>query len=105
MNLTITAPPKPSGTASEDTKNLYKWCSGLYSNLKRVFFTIDDMNITALDGGKLYGEIDLSKTALKGLNVNLNGDGFSLVTPDGAQYLKLENGSLTFCGTVKEPEV
>lgn len=105
MNITVTAPPAISGRSGEDIENLHKWCVGLYLNLKRVLFTLGDVNITALDAAKLYGEIDLSKTSLCGLNVNVTTDGLSLATPDGAQYLKLENGALTFCGTVKEPEL
>lgn len=100
MNITLNAPPVLTGNDSYDIQSLNSWCRGFYMQLKRILYSLDTSNITELDASRLNGTVSLGETTLNGVNVNIGGDTFSIVTPDGTQYLKLENGKLTFCGTV-----
>ncbi len=100
MNITITSPPVLTGDAENDVSKLNDWCRGLYMQLKRILYSLDTGNITELDASKLNGTMSLDETTLSGVNVTITGDTFKLATPDGAQYLTLEDGTLKFCGKV-----
>lgn len=100
MNITLNAPPVPTGDNNQDIERLYSWCCGFYSQMKRILYSLDTSNIIELDASHLNGILPLDSASLEGANVTIKGDSFSISTPDGGQYLKLENGNLTFCGTV-----
>ncbi len=102
MNITLTAPPNLTGDAQLDVSALKDWCDSFYLQLKRILYSLDTSNITELNASVLNGTIPLSSVSLSGTNVYLGNNYFSIATPDGAQYLKLENGALTFKGTVIE---
>lgn len=100
MNITLTAPPILTGDAQTDVQRLNDWCCGFYMQLKRILYSLDTSNIIELDASRLNGTLSLGETTLEGVNVKIDGDTFSISTPDGSQYLTLSNGKLTFCGTV-----
>ena len=100
MNITLNAPPVPTGDAQIDAIELNEWCRGFYMQLKRILYSLDSSNITELDESKLNGTLPLGETKLEGVNVKISGDEFSISTPDGSQYLTLSGGQLKFSGTV-----
>ena len=100
MNITLNAPPAPTGDAQIDVLNLNDWCRGFYAQMKRILYSLDSSNITELDASKLNGTIPLGETKLEGVNVKISDDEFSISTPDGSQYLTLSGGVLKFSGTV-----
>lgn len=100
MNISITSPPAITGDTQKDLLNLHDWCHGFYLQLKRILYCLDTGNITELDASKINGTMSLDTTVLSGINVNISGDTFKITTPDGSQYLTLENGVLKFRGTV-----
>ena len=100
MNITLNAPPLMTGDAQTDVKNLNDWCCGFYMQLKRILYSLDTSNIIELDASRLNGVLPLDRTSLNGMNVKISGDTFSIETPVGEQYLKLEGGVLKFSGEV-----
>lgn len=100
MNITLTAPPMLTGDAQTDVQRLNEWCCGFYMQLKRILYSLDTSNIIELDASRLNGTLPLGEMTLKGNNVKISGDTFSITTPDKSQYLTLSNGKLTFRGTV-----
>lgn len=100
MNITLNAPPVPTGDAQIDTLNLNEWCRGFYMQMKRILYSLDSSNVVKLDASKLNGTMSLDETSLEGVNVKISGDEFSISTPDGSQYLTLSGGVLKFSGTV-----
>lgn len=102
MNLSMLAPPNPTGDTKKDVEELRKWCQGLYSQLRRILYNLDSGNINEVTGDTIVGEIDLSNASLKGARVNIGNDTFSITNSDGSQYLKLTGDTLSFCGKVTE---
>lgn len=92
MNITITAPPALSGDAQKDIVTLNRWCTSFYTNLKRALYT--------LDAASVCGTLSLGDTKILGDTISISNDGFSVASKSGASYLKFENGTLTFKGTV-----
>lgn len=89
MNLTISAPPKPTGDAATDTEKLFNWCRALHSQLRRVFYTIDDENITSVSADKIESNC-----------LTADADSFVLTTPDGSKYIKCVDGNLEICADI-----
>lgn len=100
MNITLNAPPVSTGNTDADLKQLNDWCIGFYMQMKRILYSIDTSNIIELNASRINGVLPLEQTSLKGLNVNISGDTFSLRTPDGSQYLTLDSSGLKFHGKI-----
>ena len=95
MNINITAPPDLTGDGREDAARLNVWCRALYMKLRQLLYTLDGENITGLDPAKLTnGTINTNEITLSGAMTTLSGTEFSLVMPDGGQYIKCEDGKI-----------
>ena len=95
MNINITAPPDLTGSGKEDAARLNEWCRALYMKLRQLLYMLDGENITGLDPAKLTkGRINTNEVTLSGALTKLSGTDFSLIMPDGGQYIKCEGGKL-----------
>lgn len=101
MNITFTAPPQLTGSAEYDTALLNDWCRGFYMQIKRILYSLDTSNICELNATKINGTLSLDNSSVEGSNIKISGNEFSLTTPDGSEYIKLEDGKLKFKGTVE----
>lgn len=95
MNINIQAPPTLTGSGTEDAARLNEWCRALYLKLRQLLYTLDGENITGFDPAKLTrGTINTNEITLSGAMTHLSGTDFSLVMPDGGQYIKCEDGKI-----------
>ena len=100
MNITLTAPPALTANEREDILRLNRWSTAMYLQLRRILMTLDTSNIISLDASRLTGEMSLKETQLNGTVTKITNDTFSIISPDGSQYLTYENGQLKFKGKV-----
>ena len=97
MSMFNRTPPEISGNTKKDIHRLRQWCEQLVKRLSASLCHIENKQIISISADKITnGRISFGNGGF----LEIADNSFVLSTSSGAQYIKLENDSITIKATL-----